>query len=81
MARTSDVTAAPQFVPELAAPRLAVAWASLVYAVCTMLLAYPALAGKFLINPRSDQYIAGYAFRDFAARSLRAGNGFPLWDP
>jgi hypothetical protein len=81
MARTSDVTAAPQSVPELAGPRLAVAWASLVYAVCTMLLAYPALAGNFLINPRSDQYIAGYAFRDFAAQSLKSGHGFPLWNP
>lgn len=46
-----------------------------------MTLAYPALAGRFLVNPNSDQYIAGYAFREFAAESLRSGNGFPLWNP
>ena len=46
-----------------------------------MLLAYPALAGRFLINPRSDQYIAGYAFREFAASWLKSGHGFPQWNP
>jgi len=45
-----------------------------------MLLAYPALVGKFLINPWNDQYIAGYAFRNFAAQSLRSGHGFPQWN-
>jgi hypothetical protein len=56
-------------------------WASLVYAVSTLLLAYPALAGKFLLNPVSDQYKAGYAFREFAAQHLRSGQGFPQWNP
>ncbi|MEO7522086.1 MAG: hypothetical protein ABIW79_09745 [Gemmatimonas sp.] len=46
-----------------------------------LLLAYPALTGQALLNPNSDQYIAGYAFRDFAAQSLKSGNGFPLWNP
>ena len=46
-----------------------------------MLLAWPALAGKFLVNPHSDQYIAGYAFRDFAAQALRGGQGIPQWNP
>jgi len=45
------------------------------------LLGYPALVGKFLINPRSDQYLAGYAFREFAAQSLKSGHGFPQWNP
>jgi hypothetical protein len=45
------------------------------------MLAYPALGGSFLVNPRSDQYLAGYAFREFAARSLQAGHGFPQWNP
>ena len=62
-------------------PRLAGAWAALVYAVCTLALAYPALNGQFLVNPRSDQFIAGYAFREFAASQLRAGHGFPQWNP
>lgn len=56
-------------------------WAVLACAIATLLLAYPALGGGFLVNPRSDQFIAGYAFRDFAAQSLRAGQGFPLWNP
>ena len=65
----------------LSAPRFAFAWASLVYALCTLSLAYPALAGKFLVNPYSDQYIAGYGFREFAASTLRATGHFPLWNP
>src|SRR6202165_3881843 len=65
----------------LSSPRFAFGWASLVYALCTLALAYPALAGKFLVNPSSDQYIAGYAFREFAASTLKATGHFPLWNP
>jgi hypothetical protein len=65
----------------LPAPRFAFGWASLVYALCTFSLAYPALAGRFLVNSHSDQYIAGYAFREFAASTLRATGQFPLWNP
>lgn len=62
-------------------PRYARLTAALIYVVSAFTLAYPALGGMFLINPNSDQYIAGYAFREFAAQSLRSGAGFPLWDP
>lgn len=62
-------------------PRLAALWAALTYAVASLALAYPALAGQFLVNPHSDQYIAGFAFRDFAAQSLRTGHGMPQWNP
>jgi Bacterial membrane protein YfhO len=72
---TTEVTAA------LPAPRFAFGWAALVYAACTLTLAYPALVGGFLVNPHSDQYIAGYAFREFAASTLRATGHFPLWNP
>ncbi|MDP9278008.1 MAG: YfhO family protein [Gemmatimonadota bacterium] len=65
----------------LPAPRFAFGWASLVYAFCTLSLAYPAVAGRFLVSPHSDQYIAGYAFREFAASTLRATGHFPLWNP
>lgn len=65
----------------LPAPRFAFGWASLVYALCTLSLAYPALVGQFLVNPYSDQYKAGYAFREFAANTLRATGHFPLWNP
>lgn len=49
--------------------------------LATLLLAWPALLGEFLVNPHSDQYIAGYAFREFAAASLKAGAGIPQWNP
>jgi hypothetical protein len=63
------------------APRFALAWAMLACAVATLTLAYPALTGGFLVSLHSDQYIAGYAFREFAAAALRAGEGFPQWNP
>ncbi len=62
-------------------PRFAAAWAALVYALATLALGFPALAGRFLINPHSDQYIAGYAFRELGAAHLRSGLGFPQWNP
>jgi len=74
-ANSADTSAAPP------APRFALGWAALVYALSTLTLGYPALAGKFLVNPHSDQYIAGYAFREFAASTLRATGHFPLWNP
>lgn len=64
-----------------AAPRFAWAWAALAYVLATFSLAWPVLGGKFLVNPRSDQYLAGFAFRDFAAQALRAGEGIPHWNP
>jgi hypothetical protein len=70
---------APSSAPP--APRYALAWAVLVYALFTMLLAYPALGGGFLVSGISDQYIAGFAYREFAGDMLRAGNGFPMWNP
>ncbi|HXD22741.1 MAG TPA: YfhO family protein, partial [Gemmatimonadaceae bacterium] len=65
----------------LPAPRFASGWAALVYALATLTLAYPALVGRFLVNPHSDQYIAGYAFREFGATMLRTTGNFPLWNP
>ena len=62
-------------------PRFQGWWAALIYAAATLTLGWPALLGRFLVNPRSDQYKAGYAFREFAAASLRAGQGFPEWNP
>jgi hypothetical protein len=46
-----------------------------------MSLAYPAVWGQFLLNQNSDQYKAGYAFREFAASTLRTTGHFPLWNP
>ena len=63
------------------APRHAWLAALLTCVVGTMLLAYPALSGQFLVNIYSDQYIAGYSFREFGAQVLRATGGFALWNP
>jgi hypothetical protein len=63
------------------APRYEIAWALLIYVGCVLLLGYPALTGGFLVTPPSDQYIGGFPVRDFAAQSLKAGEGFPLWNP
>ncbi len=62
-------------------PRREGLWAALFYATWTMALGFPALAGKFLAGQYSDQFIAGYAFREFGASVLRATGGFPLWNP
>jgi membrane protein YfhO len=80
-ARDSRAATKPSRGPALGEPRFATAWAALVYTVATLIIGYPALVGRFLVNPTSDQYIGGYAFREFAAASLRAGHGFPLWNP
>lgn len=80
MAKSPDVASSAN-EPELAAPRHATLWATLVYTVASLLLGYPALTGQFLVNAHSDQYIAGYAFRDYAAQSLKAGHGIPQWEP
>ncbi len=62
-------------------PRQAWLLALLTCIAGTMLLAYPALSGQFLVNIYSDQYIAGYSFREFGAQVLRATGGFALWNP
>ena len=62
-------------------PQFALAWAILIFALCTLALGLPALGGSFLVNPHSDQLFAGYPFREFAASSLKAGHGMPLWNP
>jgi len=63
------------------APPYAIAWALLTYVLCTLVLGYPALTGGFLVSPISDQWIGGFPVRDFAAQSLKAGEGIPHWNP
>ncbi len=67
--------------PDTLEPRHAWLLALATCVVGTMLLAYPALSGQFLVNIYSDQYIAGYSFREFGAQVLRATGGFALWNP
>lgn len=66
---------------QVAEPRHPSLWAALVYAACTLALAWPALLGRFLVNPNSDQFLAGYAFRAFAAAYEKSNGAFPLWNP
>lgn len=82
MTRTPDV-AAPAGPSQAAppGPRFALGWAALVHALCTLALGFPALAGKFLVNPYSDQYIAGYAFREFARSHFERFGEIPQWNP
>jgi hypothetical protein len=67
-----------QPVPEPSHPALL---ATLTYTIATLILAWPALGGGFLVNVRSDQYIGGWPVRDFAGQALKAGQGIPQWNP
>ncbi|MGH7663159.1 MAG: hypothetical protein ACRENI_02505 [Gemmatimonadaceae bacterium] len=71
-------TANAAVLPE---PPRTTAWAALIYGLCVLALAYPLLDGQFLVNPYSDEYIAGYAFREYGAAMLAETGGFPLWNP
>ena len=64
-----------------AAPGRPSLWAAALYAVATIALGYPAFAGKFLAGQYSDQFVAGYAFREFGAAMLKATGGFAQWNP
>lgn len=46
-----------------------------------LLLAAPVFAGQFLVGPHSDQFIAGYAFRNFWTEQVRAHGSVPQWNP
>jgi hypothetical protein len=81
MARQLNKTSTPVTIRVDTAPRFAALWAIGIYVLCALVLAWPALTGQFLVNPNSDQYIAGYAFRHFGAQALATTGGFPLWNP
>lgn len=84
---TSGEPAPPPFPPitrEMVAdsgPSRPGLWAAVLYALCTLALGYPAIAGKFLAGPNSDQFVAGYAFREYGASILKATGGFAQWNP
>lgn len=66
---------------ELAGPRHGWLIAILIFAGAALLLCYPMLGGQFIAGPESDQYVAGYAFRNFAAEYWRAHHAIPQWNP
>ena len=55
--------------------------ACLIFAAAVLVLCYPMLGGQFIGGPESDQYNAGFAFRQFAAEYWRAHHAIPLWNP
>lgn len=67
--------------PTALSPRAGALWAALACAVAALALGYPALGGQFLVNPMSDQYIAGFAFRDFAVQQWQLTGAIPQWNP
>ncbi|MBM3907691.1 MAG: YfhO family protein [Gemmatimonadetes bacterium] len=71
----------PDLAPANTEPPRGALWAALACALAALALGYPALGGQFLVNPMSDQYIAGFAFRDFAVEQWRATGAIPLWNP
>jgi hypothetical protein len=80
------MTARPARAPDSSRPAAdvltwAYARAALVYGVCVIALGYPALTGQFLVNPNSDMFNTGYAYRAFGAEELRATGDFAQWNP
>jgi hypothetical protein len=73
--------ARPAAATAIDSPRFASLWACALYALVVLVLSWKALGGEFLVNPSSDQYLAGFAFRDYGASGIRAGTGVPLWNP
>ena len=60
--------------------RFPVLSAASVYSIVIAIVFAPFFAGRFLINPSSDQR-TGYAFREFAAQYFRAHGDVPQWSP
>ncbi len=52
-----------------------------IFVVSALTLCWPMLSGQFLAGPYSDQYLAGYSFRAFAAEYFRAHGSIPQWNP
>ncbi len=61
-------------------PRGAAIWALAAYSLAACLLGYPVFHGGFLVSTHSDQYIGGYAVREFGTAMIRSGH-LPLWNP
>jgi hypothetical protein len=67
--------------PLVTEPAHAMWWAAAVCVLATLILAYPALTGGFLISPRSDQYIGGYIVCEFGTHWWKATGHIPQWNP
>jgi hypothetical protein len=52
-----------------------------IFVLAALSLCWPMLTGQFLAGPYSDQYLAGYSFRAFAAHFFREHAAIPQWNP
>ena len=55
--------------------------AGLIFLAAAVTLCWPIVTGQFLAGPDSDQFIAGYSFRHFAAEFHRQYGSVPQWNP
>lgn len=62
-------------------PRRPMLVALAAYLVPVVVAFWPLVQGKFLGGLNSDQYSAGFAFRDFGAEVFRATHSIPQWNP
>ncbi|HEU5169687.1 MAG TPA: hypothetical protein VFU46_04065 [Gemmatimonadales bacterium] len=60
-------------------PRRPVPLALAAFALATLTLCWPMLAGRFLLG--DDQYVAGYGFRVWGAEYFREHGSIPQWNP
>ncbi len=68
-------------LPEEPTARRAWVLALAIFVAAALTLCWPMLTGKFLAGPYSDQYMAGYSFRAFAAHYFREHGAIPQWNP
>ena len=52
-----------------------------IFTAAALTLCWPMLSGQFIGGGASDQYVAGYGFRQFAAEYWRTHHAVPLWNP
>jgi Bacterial membrane protein YfhO len=62
-------------------PDHAMWWAAAVCALVTLVLAYPAFGGGFLVSTHSDQYLGAYAVRVFGTHTWLTTGRIPQWNP
>ena len=62
-------------------PRRPAILAALAFLVPVVVLCWPIAAGYFLGGAHSDQYVAGYSFRQFGAEYFRTYGSIPQWNP
>ncbi len=75
---SDGTTSAGSFAIE---PRRGALLAFAIFCVAALTLCWPMLSGQFIGIPHSDQYVAGYGFRQFAADYWRTHHAVPLWNP